>query len=230
MCAASSKRPLAKCSLLTKHKDIGGWPKILDEEPDRPHQIITEPTDETDTPHDINFELKGVYSNVRNIYPVLDTFLQFYDLGLYPPKWVLDHLASIFRKHMKDPDPGLLATQFGVTSRGSGTNNPFHEYRSHVDQFAMLTDMSILLRGFDVNMTEAAKAVKAKYKLKIGEKRITAIFRNSFGGRQLWRVGASGTVDDPFMFEPVTGPKEFLATFPRTVANRLIKKRMPPKT
>jgi hypothetical protein len=36
--------------------NIRGWPKIINEEPERPHDIFTDESDETDGPHDINHD------------------------------------------------------------------------------------------------------------------------------------------------------------------------------
>ena len=88
--------------------NIGGWPKILDEEPERPYEIFSPEHDNPENePHDINFEACR-FGKPDNIYAAMNVFVRFHDLGLYPPKWVLDHLASKIKKHLVDPDPDLV--------------------------------------------------------------------------------------------------------------------------
>lgn len=216
---------------MTDVKNIGGWPKIIEGDPSRPHDVLDEFGDESDVPHDINYRAQNIYLNSKNIYVVLDTFLKFYDLGLYPPKWVLDHLVDGFRKHVKNPDPELLSTQLGVSGKGSGSTNPHDEYRWWVNREPMLEDMTVLLLGFDISLTEAARAVIAKYEPQISEKRIMAEFREHFGDKENWlRRNHPEPYDDPFQFDVENFPKEFLSEFPRKIAARIIKKRTPTKT
>lgn len=120
--------------------NVGGWPKIIDEEPKRPHDIFTD-ADESDEPHDINYDMHSIYMNTENMYAAMEAFVRFHALGLYLPKWVLDHLAGKFKKHLADPDPDLLASQLAVSGRGSGTTNPYDEYKWWVERFEVIGDM-----------------------------------------------------------------------------------------
>ena len=203
--------------------NIGGWPKIINEEPDRPHDFISDESDETDKPHDLNHDMHNIYINTESMYAAMEVFVKFHALGLYPPKWVLNHVASKFKKHLADPDPDLLASQLGVSGRGSGSTNPYDEYRWWFERFEAVRDMSILVSGFDISLTSAAKAIVEKRKLPITAKRLVTEFRDFFGdtGRLKYKNRDFG----PFFDED--SRDGYIAEFPRE-ALRFIKDKKPP--
>ncbi len=200
---------------------LGGWPKIMGEEPSSPNDIFGDVYDETDVPHDIN-----ISGAVNNFYRLIDVFIKFVDLGLYPPKWVLDDLRSKFAKHFETPDPELLASQLGVTGRGSGVKSPYEEYVWWRDRNEALEEMIILMGGFNISFTLSARAVIAKYEMNLSEKRLMAEFREHYGDQQHWlRRNRPESYDDPFMLDPENLPQTFLSSFPRHIRKQIEKKR-----
>jgi len=111
-----------------KMDHLGGWPKLLDEEPTRPHvdwfdRLGTDEadeSDESDAPYDINHEYKIHRQNAANIYSIISVYVEFCERGLYPPRWAIEALAVRLKKHLDHPDSELLASQLGVTGKGSG--------------------------------------------------------------------------------------------------------------
>lgn len=202
--------------------NIGGWPKIIDEEPDRPHDFISHESDESDEPHDINHDMHNIYMNTENMYAAMEAFVRFHALGLYPPKWVLDHLAGKFKKHLADPDPDLLASQLAVSGRGSGSTNPYAEYKWWVERFDVIGDMSILVSGFDISLIDAARAMVEKRQLSISPKTLLNDFRYFFGDTQ--RIRYKNRDWGPFFDEE--GRDGYISEFPRR-ALRFIKDKKP---
>lgn len=167
---------------LSDSDNIAGWPKMINEEPDfRPHSPGSDQSDETDYPHDINMKMKGIFADGENIYGALTAFIQFHELGLYPPKWVLDHLAAKFRRHCADPNPYLFAFQLGISGRGSGSTNPYQRFVWWLTRYKALEDMLILVGSFDITLTDAARAIAAKRKLQIATKTLVNQFGETYG-------------------------------------------------
>jgi len=211
--------------------EIGGWPKIINEEPQRPHSFFNEPdeinepheifkesveSDETDQPYDINHSLHGIYLNTENTYAVMQVFVEFHALGLYPPKWALDHLAIRFQKHLTNPDPDLLTSQLGISGRGSGSTNPHDEYTWMRERRPVLDDMMILMGGFDISFTDAAKAIIEKHDLPISSKRLMNNFREYYRDPKpfLRKNRGSEPWNDPFLDHDETR-RAYLDEFPR---------------
>ena len=201
--------------------DIGGWPKIIKEEPSRPHHIWEKP-DETDKPDDINYEKKNYYRNTDNVYFPLTAFKEFHDLGLYPPKWVLDALAERFAKHLANPDPDLFSSQLGISGRGSGSTNPYDEYKWWVERNEAIGDMSVLVSGFEISLIDAARAMVEKRQLKISPKTLLNHFRYFFGDTQ--RIRYKNRDWGPFPDEE--SRDGYISEFPRR-ALRFIKDKKP---
>ena len=167
---------------------IGGWPKILDEEPNRPYEILgPEHNNPENEPHDINYDARRIFRNTENVYAVMEVFISFHERGLYPPKWSLDYLAEKFRKHMANPDPDLLASQLGASGRGSGAANPFDEYKIWNERWEAIGDMSVLVSGFEITLIDAARAIVEKRQLRISPKTLLNDFRDRFGDTQRMR-------------------------------------------
>ena len=170
----------------SESNDIGGWPKIINKEPDRPHDIFDDESDETDEPNDINYQKHAIYMRTENIYAVMEAFVEFHALGLYPPKWVLDHLASKINKHLAAPDPDLLASQLGVSGRGSGSTNPYDEYVWWQERSDVIGDLAILMGGFEITFVNAARAIIEKRNLEIASKTLMNSFRELYGDPNLF--------------------------------------------
>ena len=101
-----------------KIEHLGGWPRILKEAPVRPHDYMDpESHDESDEPHNIELRLLGKFSDAKNIYAVFSAFIEFHKLGLYPPRWALDHMVACLQKHMNDPQPELFTSRMGVVGQ-----------------------------------------------------------------------------------------------------------------
>jgi hypothetical protein len=209
-------------------EDIGGWPKIIEEDPSRPHEIWEKP-DETDEPYDIAYLRESYYRNTGNVYFALTAFKEFHNLGLYPPKWVLDALAERFAKHLANPDPDLFSSQLGVSGRGSGATKPHDEFLWWQERISALEDMMILVGGFDITFTDAARAIIEKHDLPITEKTLMNSFRDIYGDpKPFLKKNRDGKHQDPFFLEPVEGRKAYLSEFPRRTL-RFINKKKPAK-
>lgn len=208
--------------MVNEDDNIGGWPKIINEEPERPHDIFADESNETDEPHDINRSLESDYFNTENVYFVIKAFESFVSLGIYPPKWALEELARRFKKHMANPDPQLLASQLGVSARGSGSTNPHDEYKWWVERFEVIGDMSILVSGFDISLIDAARAMVEKRQLSISPKTLLNDFRYFFGDTQ--RIRYKNRDWGPFFDEE--GRDGYISEFPRR-ALRFIKDKKP---
>jgi len=172
--------------MVNEDDNIGGWPKIINEEPERPHDIFADESDETDEPHDINRSLESDYFNTENVYFVIKAFESFVSLGIYPPKWALEELARRFKKHMANPDPQLLASQLGVSARGSGSTNPHDEYVWWQERTNAIEDMMILMGGFEITFANAARAIIEKRNLEIAPKTLMNSFREFYGDPNLF--------------------------------------------
>lgn len=206
--------------------DIGGWPKIIDEEPPRSNDIFEAP-DESDEPHDINIGEERHYEESDNVYFPLTVFQEFHNLGLYPPKWVLDALAERFADHLADPDPKLFSKKFGVTGWGSGATKPHDEFVRLQERKRGLIDMMVLMSAFDITFTNAARAIIEKHELSISTKRLMNSFRETYGDpkRFLKKNLRDATLQDPFLLDPVEGRKSYLSEFPRRTLRFINKKR-----
>lgn len=209
---------------MVKLDDIGGWPKVLVEEPDWVHDVLGPEHDHPDNqPCHIIHEHRHSTDTI-NIYAVMNIFVEFMNLGLYPPKWNLDVLAAGFKKNLSDPAPEMLAFQMGVTARGSGATSPWQEWKWWKEREPALVDMICLLAGFDISFTESARAVIEKHELPITEKRLMADFRKSYGDYQKFMRKNMEPIMSPFLLDPENGPKEFLSEFPARTARRIARK------
>lgn len=205
---------------MASNNDIGGWPKIIGADPDRPHEIFEDT--ELDEPHDISSKCQQGYKNTGSIYFVFEVLKEFHQLDLYPPRWALDALVEKITNHLSDPDPELFSGQFAVTARGSGSESPYESYRWYVDRLEALTEMMILVRGFDISLNRAGKAIIEKRNLTITSKRLGNEFRDYFGDTQphMYRNLDFG----PFPDEE--SRDAFIAEFPHS-ALRFIKDKKP---
>ena len=202
---------------------IGGWPKIISTEPDRPHELFGERHDDRENePHDINFDACKKFGNTENVYAVMEIFISFHERGLYPPKWSLDYLAEKFRKHMANPDPDLLAWQLGASGRGSGAANPFDEYKIWNERGEAIGDMSVLVSGFEITLIDAARAIVEKRQLRISPKTLLNDFRDRFGDTQ--RIRYKNRDWGPFPDEE--SRDGYISEFPRRTL-RFIKDKKP---
>ena len=196
------------------YPDGDGW-ELLDEDA-YPEQI----------PHTLDVCAQNNFSNTDNIYFIFDIYLKFLELELYPPRWALEILAERFRKHISNPDPELFASQIGVSGRTSGATNPYKQFADRDERMGVLTDIILVLMGFNVTFSDAARAVLAKYDLPITHKRLMAMFREEFGGHEKFLArNRPNSWDDPFLLDLENGPEKFLSTFPRSVGIKLRKKR-----
>ena len=208
---------------LSDTDNIGGWPKIIHDEPNRPHDIFDEKSDETDEPNDTNYDMYHIYMNTENMYAAMEVFVRFHSLGLYPPKWALDHVTSKFKKHLGDPDPDLLASQLGISGRGSGSTNPYDEYKWWIERFDAISEMAILVSGFDITLTDAANAIITKRSMPITPKRLVNEFRGVFGDTKRMKYKNRRNFS-PFFDEE--SRDKFLSDFPRK-ALKFIKDKKP---
>lgn len=205
---------------MASNNDIGGWPKIIGADPDRPHEIWEKT--ELNEPHDISSKCQEGYQNSGSIYFVFEVLKEFHQLDLYPPRWALDALVEKIKNHLSDPDPELFSGQFAVTARGSGSESPYESYRWYVDRFEALIEMSILTRGFDISLNKAAKAIIEKRNMTITPKRLVNEFRDLFSDtqRQMYKNVDFG----PFFDEE--SRDAFIAEFPHS-ALRFIEDKKP---
>ena len=161
----------------------------------------------------------------QNIYDVLSTFVKFQKLGLYPPPWVIEHLASVFKRHLANPDPELLASQFGISGEGSGAQNPYHEFTVTRERNNRLVEMMLLMSAVRVSFSVAARAMIEKRGLEISVTRIMNNFRDEFGDPKQWML-------KHHEFPPIKNPlldtdekrRAYLAKFPRDTLIALKKK------
>ena len=216
-----------------KVEHIGGWPKFLSKLPKRQHPVAwdqlgtdrADQSDETDGPFDINLKSYFYFMQTQNIYGVLTAFVKFQKLGLYPPPWVIEHLANVFKRHLANPDPDLLAFQLGISGEGSGAQNPYHEFTVTRERNNVLTEMMLLMSAFRVSFSVAAKAMIEKYGLGISAKRLMNNFRDEFGDPKQWML-------KHHEFPPIKNPlldtdekrRAYLAKFPRDTLIYLKKK------
>ena len=102
-----------------------------------------------------------------NSYWAIEIFTLFVRAGVCPPKWVLEHIADGFSKHLSEPDrdPDQLAKCLGIKGVASGAKNPGKEQRLWVERTPMMVDMGKLVSCYDFSQMRAAQAIKAKYDL-----------------------------------------------------------------
>ncbi len=205
---------------MPNNQDIGGWPKIIDADPSRPHELWE--GDESDEPHDISFHSQSGYELTGSIYFVFEVFKRFHSLDLYPPRWALNALVEKIEKHLKNPDPDMFASQFAVTARGSGSQSPYESYMWRVERLEVLGDMSVLFGGFDISLIDAAKAMIEKRNLLITPKRLVNEFRDIFVDTKRLKYKNLDIV--PFFDEE--GTDTYISEFPRR-ALRFIKDKKP---
>lgn len=217
----------------TEGQHIGGWPRLLSKLPARPNpdgwNLLgtdrPDESDETDVPFDVNHEDHFFYQTTQNIYAVLSVFVKFRKLELYPPPWAIKHLADVFERHLSNPDPDLLASQFGVSGKGSGAQNPYQEFTVARDRDNVLTDMMILMTGFRISFSVAARAMIEKHELQITEKRLMNNFRERFGNpkKLMLKHREFDPIHDPFL-DIDASRQSYLAEFPRSTLIYLKKK------
>ena len=215
--------------------NIAGWPKMITQTPERPHADVWEifgtdtpdESDESDEPFDISNSSESRYGQTDNVYHVLTAFVKFHSLGLYPPPWVIDEVAKVFRKHLDNPDPELFATQFGVIGKGSGANNPYEEFTTGIERKAVTTEMVVLVNGFRISLSDAARAVIQRDGLDVTTKTLTNKFHERFGSPRpyMLKYRDYDPVHDPFM--GIAENREgFISEFPRNV-QKLLRQNMP---
>lgn len=204
--------------------NIGGWPKVIDEDPPRPHELW-ETSDESDELHDINSGEELHFDQSDNVYFPITVFQKFHKLGLYPPKWVLDALAERFADHLANPDPNLFSKKFGITGSGSGATNPYDEFVWLQNRRSALMDMMILMSGFDITFTNTARAIVEKHELSIEPKSLMNLFREIYGDpKPFLKKNRPNLIDDPFFPDPVKGREDYLSEFPRSWVMFITKK------
>ena len=216
-----------------KIEHLGGWPRILKEAPVRPHDYMDpESHDESDEPHNIELRLLRKFSDAKNIYAVFSAFIEFHKLGLYPPRWALDHMVACLQKHMNDPQPELFTSRMGVVGPTSGATSPYERFMWHDGQGRALVEMGVLRMAFDISLMDAARAVIEKFDLDVTEKRLTNKFRAD--GREMKEalsyIKAQGNFNPLQCFWPPTEKTrdQFIDSFPRRAQN-IIRKNMPGK-
>ena len=130
-------------------------------------------------------------------------------------------LAKI-KKHLADPDPELLASQLGVSGRGSGSTNPYDEYVWWQKRTDVIGDMMILMGGFEITFVDVARAIIEKRNLEIGPKTLMNSFRELYGDPKLFHRKAREF--DAFFCEE--DRDTYLKEFPRRTL-RFIKDKKP---
>jgi len=161
---------------------VGGWPKILLENPERPHDLLGfEEFDDSDVPHDIELAEARSFRETKYIYSAFTVITEFHKLQLYPPKWALDRLVEGLNKHLANPDPEEFARQMSVSGRTSGAMNPHKEYCIDRDRDVALADVVILAGYFGLSFTDAARAAVEKHELGITTKRLMNMLAISIG-------------------------------------------------
>ena len=214
-------------------RELCGYPRIPEKTPDRPEcadgdiwEFLDEEKYPEQVPHSLDIRAQNEYRWTENIYFVFQLYLKFLDLGLYPPKWVLEVLAEGLRRHMASPDPELFASQMHVSGHASGATNPHKQFSDWPERHGALTEIMILLGGFDIKFIEAIRAVKARDSLAISEKRIGAMFREEYGGHQIFLArNRPEPWDDPLMLLDEDGVAEYINSFPRKFHSLLRRKR-----
>lgn len=211
---------------------IGGWPKMLRHEPERPHEGLqpdgSNDSDETDQPYDISWSKKRAFEQSGNVYFVFKVFLDFKARGLYPPPWVVDTIAESLSRHLRNPDPELFATQVGVMAVGSGSKDRYTEYTEYTvwwNRENTLSYIDILLKGFNLTLTAAAKAMIALAKLDISHKTLVNRYVESYGSPKSYMLlhRSYDPMHDPFRGKDVHR-QEFISFFPRKVQKILREK------
>ena len=218
---------------MTDWRDNCDWPRLLEESPKRPTYpvdddwgLIDDEKYPEQVPHNFEIQASNDFAATGNIYFVIDLYLKFLDLGLYPPNWALQILAERFRKHLALPDPELLASQMGISGRVSGAINPYKEFSEWSGKFGYLTEIIILLGSFDIKFVEAIRAVREQEQLSISEKRIATIFRERFGDHRIFLArNRPQPYDDPLMLLDENGVEEYIKSFPRKFWKLLRSKR-----
>ena len=208
---------------MTNEYDEGGWsgwPKMIGGDPPRPDGIWTKT--ELNEPHDLSTNCQDGYQRTGSTYFVFEVFKFFHKVGLYPPRWALDAIVEKIECHLGNPDPELLSLQFGVTSLGSGSQSPLESYKWHTERLEALTEMMILLRGFDISLNKAAKAIIEKRNITITPKRLVNEFRDNFGDTRLHMY--KNLDFGPFLDEE--SRDAFISQFPNS-ALRFVKDRRP---
>ncbi len=195
--------------------NIGGWPKIISEEPSRPHENL-EAVDDLYDPHKINAGQERYFDETNNVFFPVTVFMKFHRLRLYPPEWVLQALADRFYSSLTIPEPDIFATEFGVRGVGSGATNPYDEFKRIQEREKVFEDMIVLMSVFDITFISAARAVIEKYNLSIIAKTVTNRFREKHGGPNLFlkKNRNDDKLQDSFFVDTVQNRKTYLSSFP----------------
>ncbi len=217
---------------MTTIDDLGGWPKILQKPPQRPHAYLDQTShDKSDEPHNIELHFRRIFGDSKNIYAVFSAFIEFHKLGLYPPKWALDHMVDCLEKHMRDPDLDLFASRMGVVGHASGATNPYERFKWHARQGRALMEMKYLRLAFEISLVDAARSVIEKFELEVTPKRLTNICREDRVMRDALDAVRAREDFDPlkFFWPPTEAARDdYIKTFPRR-AQHIIRKKMPNK-
>ncbi len=124
------------------------------------------------------------FGMTQNSYWVIEIYTVFVRAGVCPPKWVLEHIADGFFKHLSDPDrdPNQLAKCLGIKGVASGAKNPGKAQKIQDERTPIMIDMGALVSYYDFSQIRAAQAVKAKYVLCEAPHTIKKQFVAFYGG------------------------------------------------
>ena len=115
------------------------------------------------------------YRETGNIYFALEAFNEMVVDLIAPPAWVLEALSEGVRKHMKNPDPGMLTNQLGVCK------HKFNSFERRKNLAKVMPDFAKLVGpDFNLNDTNAGRVINLNYGTDWKPKKLAEIYHKEF--------------------------------------------------